>query len=534
MLLSIERLKVETAARKASAPLVDNISLSLEAGEVAGIIGELGAGKLTLGLAALGHARNGCCITAGSVVFDGTNLLLLSKSDLLHLRGRRMAYVAQSAAAAFNPAHRLIAQICEVPVREGMMSRESARSEAVALFRRLGLPDPERFGERYPYQVSGGQLQRAMIAMAMICRPQLLVLDEPTTALDVTTQIEVLAHLRSLIREDGLAALYITHDLALVLQLATRILVLRHGAAVESGAAETIITRAESPYTRALVAAQRRTIARRAPHPRQEVPLLELTRLRARYASGPLVLEDIDLEVLRGETLALVGESGSGKSSLARVVVGLLPKCDGIARYKGQELPVLRDRSRNLCREIQLVHQVPDLALNPRQRVKEIIGRPIKLFRSLRARDKEPRVAELLDLVGLEPALANRFPHELSGGQKQRVCIARALAADPELLICDEVTAALDAVVATEVLDLLDSLQKRLGMACLLITHDFGVVKAMADRVAVLKHGRLVEQGSCAAVLETPRSDYTARLVAAVPELRVGWLDAAISIARAT
>jgi peptide/nickel transport system ATP-binding protein len=529
LLLRIDRLRVEADDDAAKAPLVDGISLTLERGEVLGLIGESGAGKSTIGLAALGYARPGCRITEGRVLLDGTDLLDLSDAQLRVARGARVAYVAQSAAAAFNPAHRLINQVCEVPVRHGLMSPRVARRAAVDLFRRLLLPDPESFGERYPHQVSGGQLQRAMTAMAMICKPDLIVLDEPTTALDATTQIEVLAILRTLIRQDRLSALYITHDLALVAQLATRLMVLRNGSLVEEGPTERVLTQATSPYTRALVAA--RTVDRRpevAPGARTQA-LLETRAITARYGSGPSVLRSVSLRVASGEVLAIVGESGSGKSTLARAIAGLLPPTAGEILFNGVRIGPLVRRDRELRRRIQLVHQSPDLALNPRARVADIIARPLELFLRLGKTERRGRVLDLLRTVGLTEDIAGRWPGDLSGGQKQRVCIARALAAEPALLICDEITASLDALAAKEILDLLHRLRRQFQMACLLITHDFGVVEAMADRVAVMFRGEIVETGPRAQILAEPRTEYTARLLFAVPELDVGWMDSVLA-----
>jgi len=519
--LHIDSLSVEASG----IPIVNGVSLALAPGEVLGLIGESGAGKSTLGLAALGYAKHGCRIVGGSVVLAGVDLLSLSEAARKRFRGTRVAYIAQSASAAFNPAQTLMQQICEVPLSRGMMSRKQARSAAVALFQRLKLPDPETFGARYPHQVSGGQLQRAMAAMAMICKPTLIVLDEPTASLDVTTQIEVLGILRSLIHEDGVSALYITHDLALVAQIATRLMVLRNGRVQEEGPTDQVLNTPRSSYARALRDARRLEAAPAVQAATDRDTLLEIRDVAARYGGGPLVLGGVSVRVDLGETLAVIGESGSGKSTLARVIVGLLPPASGEIRYRGAPTGPLALRGRELCRAIQIIHQAPDLALNPHQPVSDIIGRPLELFLRLAGDERRRRVAELLRLVGLSEDIAARLPTALSGGQKQRICIARALAAEPALLICDEITASLDVLVAKEILELLLRLKRQLGMTCILITHDFAIVQAAADRVVVMFGGRIVEEGQCTEILIRPRTDYTARLIEAVPKADTGWLD---------
>jgi len=547
-LLRIEGLSVHSATGVA---LVDGISLELARGEVLGLIGESGAGKSTIGLAALGFARGDCRITAGRILLDGLDLRLQSAEGLRRLRGRRVAYVAQSAAAAFNPALRLIDQICEGPVRHGLMSRHEAEARAIDNFRALGLPDPTRFGRRYAHQVSGGQLQRAMAIMAMSCGPDLLVLDEPTTALDVTTQIDVLAHLKTLIAGAGTAALYISHDLAVVAQIADRLLVLRHGKLVETGPTEEILARPQTAYARALVAertgvalaqpAQKAawSVRRQAPRPAMPVPaneavaageavpasILDVQGLAVRYGRQD-ALSDASFALAPGETLAVIGESGSGKTSLAYAVSGLVPAHAGRVSLGGIPLaPGYARRSREQLRRLQLVFQLPDVALNPRQRIASLVGRPAQFYRGMRGEALAQRVAELLGLVGLDPALAARWPGELSGGQKQRVCIARALAAEPDVLVCDEVTAALDPLIAEEILQLQRRLQEQLGLAYLFITHDLATVRRIAHRVLVLWRGRVVAQGPTAQVLGESEHSYVKQLCASEPQMRRGWLE---------
>jgi peptide/nickel transport system ATP-binding protein len=520
-LLAMRDLVIETSGPGRPQRIVDGISLELRAGEVLGLIGESGAGKSTIGLAALGYVRPGCCFAGGSVLFDGQDLLALPPGRCRALRGTRIAYVAQSATASFNPAHRLIDQVVESATRQAGMGRRQAEQEARELFARLALPDPDQIGERFPHELSGGQLQRVMIAMAMICRPDLIVFDEPTTALDVTTQVEILACVRNVVEAFRTAAIYITHDLAVVTQLAHRIVVLRHGRIVEEAPTRTMLAAPREAYTQSLWAVRK---IRKAQEPDHGAALLQLDGVGASYGSVA-VLRDVSLTVKKGGTVALVGESGSGKSTLARVVTGLLPPTTGRVLLQGSRLPErLRDRSRDELRRVQLIHQSPDAALNPRHDIREAIGRPLKLYHGLAGDAREARLQELMTLVELKPELLDRLPAALSGGQKQRVCIARALAAGPELLVCDEVTSALDQVVQAGILAMLQRLQKELGLSCLFITHDIATVRAIADEVVVMRHGAIVESGARDAVLETPATAYTRLLLSSVPEPDPDWL----------
>jgi peptide/nickel transport system ATP-binding protein len=539
VVLRIEGLRVET---QSGTVLVDGVDLELARGEVLGLIGESGAGKSTIGLAALTFARPGCRIAGGRIVLQGTDLRSLDAGGRSRARGVRVAYVAQSAAAAFNPAMTLLDQVTEGPVRHGLMSRAAARQRAVEAFRALDLPDPEHFGARYPHQVSGGQLQRAMAAMAISCSPDVLVLDEPTTALDVTTQIEMLAHLKKLIALYGTAALYISHDLAVVAQIADRILVLRHGKMVEVGTATQILTAPRTDYARALVA--ERVAAGRSVSTSDDTgrgsTLLAIDNLTVRFGERDVV-KAATFTVSKGETVAVVGESGSGKTTLALAICGQVARHTGDVRLAGTALapgqggearpgdtPLAARhsrRSREELRRIQLVFQLPDVALNPRHTVEAIIGRPATFYFGLRGAALRARVTELLAAVGLDASLASRLPGQLSGGQKQRVCIARALAAKPDLIICDEVTSALDPLVAEEILKLLRRLQEELGLAYLFITHDLGSVRRISHRAVVMLQGEIVAEGPAAEVFGQPSHPYLIKLLASVPELRVGWLD---------
>ena len=527
VLLQIRGLRIEAAN---GAVLTDGIDLDLRRGEVLGLIGESGAGKSTLGLSPLVYARAGCSITGGEILLEGQDLRKLDANGRRSLRGVRVAYVAQSAAAAFNPSMTLMAQVCEGPIRHGLMGRKEAEAKAVDLFRALDLPNPETFGKRYPHEASGGQLQRAMAAMAMSCQPDLLVLDEPTTALDVTTQIEVLAKLRELIREHNTAALYVTHDLSVVAQIADRIMVLRHGRMVETGTTNEILLSPREAYTTALVAERQAAMSGHGvAEATRGATVLAVDDVTVKY--GPVVaVKGISFTVSRGETVAVVGESGSGKSTLAYAAIGQIEAAVGAFRFGDAVLPPsFKKRSLQQRQRIQLIYQLPDIALNPRQKIGDILGRPVAFFEKTSGAATRARVAELLTLVGLPVDYVGRYPGQLSGGQKQRICIARALAARPELVICDEVTSALDPLVAEEILKLLKQLQDDLGVSYLFITHDLGTVKRIAHRVVVMLKGQMVAEGPTADIFERPADDYTKKLLLSVPEMRTDWLDEALA-----
>ena len=527
-LLSVRDLKIEATSYPPGEPprrvtIVDGVSFDLQKGKVLGLIGESGAGKSTIGLSALAYGRGGAEITGGQVLLDGDDLLALGKSGIRKVRGARVCYVAQSAAAAFNPAHRLGSQVIEASVKHGLMTNDVAKARALYLFRVLGLPNPESFGERYPHQVSGGQLQRAMTAMALCSNPELIVFDEPTTALDVTTQIDVLAAIKHAIEETNTAALYITHDLAVVAQISDDIMVLRHGKKVEYGSAQQIIEAPREAYTQALVNVRQ---AARKEASDQTDCLLKVENITAGYSNGFKVLFDVSLHVPKGQTLAVVGESGSGKSTLARVITGLLPPQQGTISFAGKALsPALKGRSNDDLRRIQLIYQMADTAMNPRQTVRDIIGRPLTFYYGLRGAAKTARVKELLEHIEMSNGFIDRYPAELSGGQKQRVAIARALAANPELILCDEPTSALDPLVAEGILSLLMRLQEETQISYIFITHDIAIVRAIADSVAVMHRGKLVRFGPKSKVLSPPFDDYTDLLLKSVPEMEIGWLE---------
>ena len=534
-LLEVDRLQID--ARKdddSLSPIVKSVSFNVERGEVVALIGESGSGKTTIALSALGYCKPGLEFTGGEVRLHGRDVISMPPDEQRDLRGQRVAYLAQSAAATFNPALTIGEQVTESPILHGQLSREKAEIRAEELYRALELPDPDRLGKRYPHQVSGGQLQRLMAAMALCGKPDLLVLDEPTTALDVTTQIEVLKAFKSVIKQEGAAAIYVTHDLSVVAQIADHIVVLYAGDIQEQGTADQIINRPGHDYTRRLMAAVRPPPAagqgdESLDEHRRESPALEVRNVDAGYgrgASAVRVLADVNVSVQRGHTVGVIGESGCGKSTLARVMSGLLPAREGEVLLDGERLrPSLKQRRRSELQKIQFVFQMADTALNPRQRIDHILGRPLEFYLGLRGAEKRRRIAELLDMVELPAEFAGRYPEELSGGQKQRVNLARALAASPEVLLCDEVISALDTIVGANVIELLKRLRRQTGVSFVFISHDLSTIASFADEIVVLYAGRVVEQGKTDQVLSPPYHPYTRLLIASVPELRIGWLE---------
>ncbi len=526
-LLEMRNLEIEGYSEGRWHEIVKGINLNIKRGEILGLIGESGAGKSTIGIASMGYCKAGCRIKSGTIVFDGIDLTAASEENKRTLRGARIAYVAQSAAAAFNPAHRLIDQFSESVIQHGVGTREEAHADAKDLYAKIKMPDPDRIGFRFPHQVSGGQLQRAMTAMALSCRPDLIVFDEPTTALDVTTQIEVLATIRDIVRLFNTSAIYITHDLAVVAQMADSIIVLRYGERVEEAQTRQMLADPKEDYTKTLWAV--RTFKKEAvPKTKGQIPLVRVEHVTAAYPNSPQpVLIDVDFEVHKGETVAIVGESGSGKSTAARVITGLLSPRHGLVKLAGQSLPNnYRARTRSELKSIQMIYQMADTAINPRHKIRKIIGRPLSFYLGMEGAEKKNRINELMEMIEMDPKqFLDRYPDELSGGQKQRICIARALAADPDFIICDEITSALDQLVAEGILRLLDRLQQELDLAYMFITHDLATVRAVADRVIVMLRGEIVEQGPKQEVLNPPHHEYTELLLSSVPEMDPDWMD---------
>jgi len=528
LLLKVRDLKIEGRSDETWNQIVNGIDLDLHKGEVLGLIGESGAGKSTIGLASMGFTRDGCRISNGSVEFDGIDLVNADAATKRGLLGKRIAYVAQSAAASFNPAHRLMEQHTEGPVQHNVFSAAESEADGIDLYRKLRLPDPENIGFRYPHQVSGGQLQRAMTAMAMACRPDLIIFDEPTTALDVTTQIEVLASIRDIVEQFNTAAIYITHDLAVVAQMADKIKVLLKGDEVEEADTRTMLADPKEEYTKSLWAVRSFERKQKPLAKKGETPVVSIKNVTAAYGGGSVkVLHDVSFDIHAGRTVAVVGESGSGKSTTARCITGLLPPLEGSIEFDGVELPAdYRQRDKSQLRQAQMIYQMADTALNPRKTIGEIIGRPVEFYLGLTGAARQKRVEELLDVLELEPKqYIDRLPSELSGGQKQRIGIGRALAAEPKFIICDEVTSALDQLVAEGILRTLAKLQDELDLAYMFITHDLATVRSIADEVVVMKEGRVVEAGAKDVMFKPPHHAYTDLLLSSVPEMDPDWLD---------
>jgi peptide/nickel transport system ATP-binding protein len=590
--IRVEHLSLALASGE---PVVEDVSFTVDEGEIMGLVGESGSGKTTTALALLGYTRAGIAVRGGSVQVAGNELVGRDVSALRGLRGKVMSYVPQDPGGALNPSLRVGDAIMDV-LRAHRSERASEGSVRAAL-ERVELGADQAFGRRYPHQLSGGQQQRVTIAMACVCGPPVAVLDEPTTGLDVLTQDRILAELMRLREEEGMAMVYVSHDLAVVAGMADRITVMYAGRVVESGPADEVIERPRHPYTRALVAAipdvrnpralqgipgvsvgvgewpegcafaprcmhaqdecmgavpaldqagpghavrcvrweglahagDRADGGRSATSPTGTAPILEVAGLRVEYRGGRLgrpAVDDVSFQIETGRCVALVGESGSGKTTIGRCIAGLHQPTAGEIRFDGVALAgAARGRSLDQRRRIQIVFQNPYESLNPRHRVAEEIERPLRVLRKLGQADARREVGELLERVRLPARVMDRFPGELSGGERQRVAIARALGATPELLVCDEVTSALDVSVQAAVLELLTELQRELQLSMLFITHNLGVVACVADTVLVMDRGRMCESGPVARVLNEPGDDYTRRLLAAAPSLPHGALS---------
>ncbi|WP_020659766.1 ABC transporter ATP-binding protein [Amycolatopsis benzoatilytica] len=515
--LEVTGLAVRTAAGR---PVLHSVSYRIEPGEVLALVGESGSGKTTAGLAALGHFRRGLVNGGGQVVLhprDGepVDVLLLDDGERRRLRGSAVAYIPQDPALSLNPALRIGRQIAEVLETHGYPEQHRV-AEVLA---EVGLPADEAYQRRYPHQLSGGQQQRVGIAMAFACRPSVVVLDEPTTGLDVKTQALVLETVRQLTAEHGVAALYITHDLAVVAQLADRVAVMYQGDLVECGPAEDVLRRPKHAYTKRLLAAVPDLGAEAAAAPPPNDAVLVARDIRVAYGSHE-VLRGINLSVTRGESVMLLGESGSGKTTLSQCIAGLNHGFTGAVALDGTPLaPAARQRSADELRRIQYVFQSPFSSLNPRKTIAQSIEVPLTRLTSLSRTERRERVAEMLDRVRLRADLADRLPDQLSGGERQRAAIARALVTTPDVLVCDEVTSALDVSVQATIVELLSELRRELGMAMLFVTHNIALAPEAADRIAVLRGGEIVEEGPVETVLGTPSHEYTRELLATTPRL---------------
>lgn len=534
-LVEIRNLRVEaTADSGRQIEIIKDVSLDIAEGEIVALIGESGSGKTTIAMTLMGYARQGCRITGGEVRVDGVDMVSLPEAKRAGLRGTTVAYVPQSAAAAFNPAITIMDQVIEVARIHRIMSAAEAQTKAISLFKALSLPEPETIGNRYPHQVSGGQLQRLAAAMALIGQPKIVIFDEPTTALDVTTQVEVLRAFKAVTAQYQIAGVYVSHDLAVVAQIADRIVVLREGAIQETGSTSNILEDARHPYTRELLAAFKPKAQERVPEDEKTTkhPLLLVDKLTVGYGARlgggePVVsvVKSVSLRLDRGRNLGIIGESGCGKSTLARAIAGILPAHAGDIMFNGRELGKAgRSRTRDELRQIQIVFQHADTALNPAKSVEDILGRPLTFYRGMKGKIRDARISELLDLVHLPKSVRHRRPGELSGGQKQRVNFARALAAEPTIILCDEITSALDTVVAAAVIQLLKDLQRELGLSYVFISHDLSVVQAICDEIIVMYRGQKVEE-IAPARLKAPEHPYSRLLFSSVPKLDPSWLD---------
>ncbi|PIP00037.1 dipeptide ABC transporter ATP-binding protein [Pleomorphomonas carboxyditropha] len=537
-LIAVDDLTIDYGRQPAACHrAVDGVSFDIRPGEVLGLAGESGSGKSTVAYALLARRRPGSRIVSGRILFEGEDILPLPERQVRLLRGGRIGFVPQNPATSLTPSMPVGRQIVETIEIHGVARGAAARRLAEDLLARVHLPEPQALARRYPHQLSGGQQQRVLIAMALACRPRLLVLDEPTTGLDVTTQAQILTLLADIRAEFATAMLYVSHDLAALGRLADRIAVMKDGRLVEIGPTASIVGSPRQPYTRVLLAALpdldrppagvTDDAAKR--NGGEGKPLLEIDGLVAAYRGEglsaiwrrpPPTVRDVSFSIRRGETFALIGESGSGKSTIARAILGLTPHRRGGVRFDGRDLPAdARRWQGEWRRRIQIVFQNPDASLNPRHSVAAILGRPLERFFGLRGRDRRLRAAELLESVRLDPAFLDRRPDQLSGGQRQRVAIARALAAEPEVLICDEVLSALDVSVQAEILALLRTLQAERHLTYLFISHDLAVVRWFAQSVGVLHRGEFCALGPVEEVFSPPHHPYTARLLAAVPRI---------------
>lgn len=513
--------------------IIKGVSFDIADGEILALIGESGSGKTTIALSLMGHVRQGCRIEGGQINLAGKDMARLTERQRAKMRGTLVSYIPQSAAAAFNPSQSIMDQVIEITRIHQLMSDDDARAKAIELFGALALPDPENIGNRFPHQVSGGQLQRLAAAMALIGSPKLIIFDEPTTALDVTTQVEVLRSFKSVMQLGGMAGVYVSHDLAVVAQIADRIAVLKDGEVQEVGDTQQILHDPQHAYTQELISAFKPKQTRTDNDLAEKPPILEVKNLVAGYGAitsngrpAIVALDDVSLDLIPGKNLGIIGESGCGKSTLARAISGLLLPTGGSVVFDGKPMAgEVRQRSREDLRRMQIVFQLADTALNPNRSVANIVGRPLTFYHGMNGEKRDKRIDELLDMVRLPRALKHRLPGELSGGQKQRINLARALAAEPDLILCDEITSALDTVVGAAVLELLKELQRELDLSYLFISHDLSTVQAICDEVIVMYGGRQMEKMHPSDMHSKAKHPYSQLLISSVPKLDTDWLD---------
>nr|WP_309503801.1 ABC transporter ATP-binding protein [uncultured Roseovarius sp.] len=526
-LLSIRDLSIglpEGADRKYAAK---DINFELDRGEILCIVGESGSGKSMSANAVMGLLPQGVKPVAGTITFDGREILGLSEKEMLKLRGSRISMIFQEPLSALNPLMRVGAQIAEVFEAHGVLSGPERRARALKLLDEVGIPDPQAAIRAYPFQLSGGQRQRVMIAMALALEPDILIADEPTTALDVTTQAQILKLIEDLRKSRGMAVIFITHDFGVVADIADRVIVMQTGEIVEAGTADEVLLKPQHPYTRALIDAIPRLTQRKDAAEQTREPILTVEGLTKTFSTGSGTLfgkrrvvkavQDVNFQLYAGETIGIVGESGSGKSTVGRCLVRLLDPDGGRVMVGGADIAHLSGAAlRDQRRKLQMIFQDPYSSLNPRARVSRILTEGLIAYGTPKDEARE-RARDLLDLVGLDASAMNRFPHEFSGGQRQRIGIARALALEPEIIIADEAVSALDVSIQAQVLDLLADLKARLNLSMLFITHDLRVAARICDRIIVMQKGRIVEAGPAGKVLHDPDTDYTRSLLAAIP-----------------
>ncbi|MDG3062210.1 ABC transporter ATP-binding protein [Lacticaseibacillus casei] len=528
--LAVQNLNVDFETDQGTKQILHDISLTVHPHETVCLVGESGSGKSVTSFSVMGLLPQNGHVASGSIRFEKQDLLKLGDKAMRRLRGDQMSMIFQEPMTALNPVLRIGKQLTDVIKAHQAVDRKTAFDQALALLKQVEMPEPAKKLQMYPHELSGGQRQRVMIAMAIACKPQLLIADEPTTALDVTIQAQILELINKLKDQEGMGVLFITHDMGVVAQIADYVVVMKQGRIVERGTAQTIFEHPQNAYTKKLLAAVPDVDA---PHIAQhsqvtdKQPLLAVQHLTKVYqdkkqlfrkrAAGLKAVNDVSFHIYPGETLGLVGESGSGKSTLGRTILGLEQKTAGKMVYAGKELPPFNHRQAALIAKMQMIFQDPFGSLDPRQKIGDAIEEVMAIHHQMNAQARHQRMLQLLQAVDLDEASANRYPSEFSGGQRQRIGIARALALDPSLVVCDEAVSALDVSIQAQVLDLLKQLQEKLKLTYLFITHDLGVVREISDRILVMYLGTIVETGTTEQIFTNPVHPYTKRLLAAIP-----------------